>query len=261
VDGETRTRLNHRQGVATRIGGTRSPLTDTTSGSMVSAMATKKKATRATAKQPAAEKAAAKTTKTVVKKAKVSKQPAAKKAPAKQTAISERDLRWNEYFWTKMVSLPSWRDFRCQGRARSSSSKVELVFAPEGRDDAPLQESEVALVRWALRNESKMQRELVKTLLGGWAKARERYVADGGEPKLMPPVRKVDDLKRLIELRGVNVHQLDKDGIPYVGFILGCTWDAEHGLGVLMHGTRVVEIGGADTAILLWIAKRDAKKN
>jgi hypothetical protein len=25
-----------------------------------------------------------------------------------------------------------------------------------------------------------------------------------------------------------------------------------------MHGTRIVKIGGADTAILLWRAKRDA---
>jgi len=40
---------------------------------------------------------------------------------------------------------------------------------------------------------------------------------------------------------------VEKDGIPYVGFEFGCTWDEEHGLGVLMHGTRTVEIG--DTAM------------
>jgi hypothetical protein len=32
-------------------------------------------------------------------------------------------------------------------------------------------------------------------------------------------------------------------------------------LGVLMHGTRVVKIGGADTAFLLWIAEEDAAKS
>ena len=30
------------------------------------------------------------------------------------------------------------------------------------------------------------------------------------------------------------------------------------GLGVLMHGSRVVEVGDADTAFTLWIAKQDA---
>jgi hypothetical protein len=58
----------------------------------------------------------------------------------------------------------------------------------------------------------------------------------------------------------VNVHQVQKDGIPYVGFEFACTWDEEHGLGVLMHGTRTVEIGGADTAFLLWLAEVDAEK-
>jgi hypothetical protein len=50
---------------------------------------------------------------------------------------------------------------------------------------------------------------------------------------------------------------VQKDGIPYAGFEFGCTWDDEHGLGVLMHGTRAVDIGGADTAFLLWIAEQD----
>jgi hypothetical protein len=48
---------------------------------------------------------------------------------------------------------------------------------------------------------------------------------------------------------------------PYVGFEFGCTWDDEHGLGVLMHGERVVDVGGAETAFLLWIAERDAESS
>jgi Domain of unknown function (DUF6985) len=49
-----------------------------------------------------------------------------------------------------------------------------------------------------------------------------------------------------------------KDGVSYVGVELFSRWDREHGAGVLVHGSRVVEVGGADTAILLWIAERDA---
>ena len=53
-------------------------------------------------------------------------------------------------------------------------------------------------------------------------------------------------------------HPLEIDGAPNVDFESGCTWGSEHGLGILMLGTRIVEIGGSDTAILLWIAERDA---
>lgn len=60
-------------------------------------------------------------------------------------------------------------------------------------------------------------------------------------------------------LHTVHIHQVSRDGVPYVGFELGREWDAVHGLGVLMNGTRTVEVGGADTAILLWLARQDAE--
>jgi hypothetical protein len=63
----------------------------------------------------------------------------------------------------------------------------------------------------------------------------------------------------LIGLDSVSVHPLLKEGLPYIGYEFGCTWDDEHGLGVLMHGRRVVEVGDAGTAITLWIAERDAR--
>lgn len=39
--------------------------------------------------------------------------------------------------------------------------------------------------------------------------------------------------------------------------MLGASWDAEHGLGVMLHRDRVVKVGGADTALLEWIAAND----
>ena len=84
----------------------------------------------------------------------------------------------------------------------------------------------------------------------------------------MHPVADAGDFRRLTGLHAVHVHQVAlralndelADGVPYVGFEFGCTWDDEHGLGILMHGQRAVEIGGADTAFLLWIAEQDAER-
>nr|WP_143393926.1 hypothetical protein [Fimbriiglobus ruber] len=74
----------------------------------------------------------------------------------------------------------------------------------------------------------------------------------------MPPVGGGIDFRPLLGLHTIYVHQVQKSGLPYVGFEFGCSWDIEHGLGVLMNGTRVVQISGADTAFLLWIAEEDA---
>lgn len=99
------------------------------------------------------------------------------------------------------------------------------------------------------------------SLLKEYPSLQERYGYLGKEKAdMMSDIKSADDLRALIGLSSVNVHQVRKDGIPYVGFEFGCTWDDEHGLGVLMHGTRTVEIGGAHTAIMLWIAKQDAQQ-
>jgi hypothetical protein len=99
------------------------------------------------------------------------------------------------------------------------------------------------------------------SLLKAYPALQEDYgYTEEEKSRYMPNVKSQDDFRNLIGLHSVNVHPLQKDGMPYIGFEFGCTWDPEHGLGVLMNGNRVVEIGGADTAILLWIAENDAEK-
>ncbi len=41
---------------------------------------------------------------------------------------------------------------------------------------------------------------------------------------------------------------------------MGCTWDEEHGVGVLTHKGRVVKLGQADTAFDSHAAKKDGGK-
>jgi hypothetical protein len=51
-----------------------------------------------------------------------------------------------------------------------------------------------------------------------------------------------------VALARIHVHNKWRDGLSYVGLIFETGWDDGHGLGVLVHGTRVVAVGGADTA-------------
>jgi len=55
------------------------------------------------------------------------------------------------------------------------------------------------------------------------------------------------------------LHLIDeeKDGMAYLGLELGCTWDGEHALGLMLHGNRILKIGGADISFDFWIARGD----
>lgn len=74
----------------------------------------------------------------------------------------------------------------------------------------------------------------------------------------MPDIEQPSQLKSLMGLSEVRIFKTSKAGTAYVGFGFGCTWDDEHALGAMTHMGRVVEISGADTAILEWIAGKDA---
>ncbi len=69
------------------------------------------------------------------------------------------------------------------------------------------------------------------------------------------------DLQGLLRINGLSVHQIEHSGVPYVGLDFECAWDPELGVGALLHGTRTVEIGGVETACLLWITTGDANAN
>lgn len=79
---------------------------------------------------------------------------------------------------------------------------------------------------------------------------RPRYHSFLGDDfeTLMPAFATKEDLASLIDLRHVHIHPWSKGGIGYVGLQFGCTWDQEHGLGLMLHLDRVVEIGGADVS-------------
>jgi hypothetical protein len=123
--------------------------------------------------------------------------------------------------------------------AKSSKASVEIEQA---RDEEDALEPEVRVgIEWLIANEEDAAKAVVAAIAGK-------------HPEI------ASDVQAQIDLRSVHFHRAVNGDAPYVGFSFGCRWDEEHGLGVMMHGTRVVEVGGADTAMLEWIAQRDAEK-
>jgi hypothetical protein len=147
-----------------------------------------------------------------------------------------------------------------EGAASDSTTRaVPLCYAPEGRGDHLLEDSEIASVTWTIDN--------LPILWGGLRPAVFSYYQsicadpDGLDAEDLPVVGSAEELLPFLGIRSINVHQISRDGRPYVGLEFACPWDEEHGLGILMHGARVVRIGGADTAFLLWMAKQDSERD
>lgn len=160
---------------------------------------------------------------------------------------------FDEFWWQADLQLSAWSGFT-QGKT------TKLRFAPEGRDKGPMSADEVALATWVPNNYEMQKPILLHAVLEAYPEFRRQFFEDYDikeNEEDLPTVASADGLSKVIALEEINVHQISKDGVPYVGYQFSCLWDEEHGLGVLMHDKRVIEIGGADTAFLLWIAERD----
>lgn len=166
----------------------------------------------------------------------------------------------NGHVWVARIPAPWWRGFSVPGRpAPVGDPEVRLVYAPEGRDTSPLTEIERSDAAWAADRLPELSRAALTGLLALYPRFAAEYGFTAEEAaEFLPPVTQIDGFKPLLMLSSVYVHPCRRDGLPYVGLDMACHWDPEHGVGAMMHGPRVVEMGGADTALYLWIARRDA---
>ena len=60
-----------------------------------------------------------------------------------------------------------------------------------------------------------------------------------------------------IDARSFEFANIAKDGIAYVGLEFGCEWDSEHGMGVMLHRDRILELSQADSSFNGHLARKD----
>ena len=173
-------------------------------------------------------------------------------------------FNWDDYFWTDLVQLPAWAGLQLPDEAAPGDGAVEVRLMAADDKSTPPSPEQAAAYEY-LVGQAPAVREALLAAVFEWYQEeylswREENDYDEAEaarnlPELSEPV----GLAGLISLSNIKVFRTAKDGLSYTGYEFACSWEEEHGLGAMMHGSRVVEIGGADTAVLEWIAARDAE--
>lgn len=159
--------------------------------------------------------------------------PAKRKAlgVAAKKAVRKNPKRLIESDDEISVTLACWAGFRAGGRAEPSRGDLLLVADAIG-------EPQQAAYRHLLDRADEVQRILLAAIS-----------AKSGQ----------DALEDQIALQSIHIHDVSGGELAYVGYGFSSSLDREHGVGVMALGERVVEVGGADTAILAWIAERDSR--
>jgi hypothetical protein len=174
-------------------------------------------------------------------------------------------LRFDGAYFTGSVVLPAWTGYAIGSRRRRNPPRVLIeseVPAEElaGEADPALSDEQLNTLAYLVEHDARIRDAAVASIRGIYAKLRRKYLPYLDDPALMPANgRDSGTLRSLIELRTITLHRVALNGYAYLGLGLGCTWDSEHGVGVMTHRARVVDVGGGDSAILDWIAERDLR--
>jgi hypothetical protein len=135
---------------------------------------------------------------------------------------------------------------------RSPRGTFELMLIGCG-PDGPSRRQEKAFADF-LKNQGRICNRVVDAIFdfyrcnwGYWRPAAPPGQDDVHEYEAgVPELRSRDGLKKLIALSMLSVVDFPDNTAGVIGFCFDCTWDPEHGLGVLVRKGKVVEVGEND---------------
>lgn len=163
------------------------------------------------------------------------------------------NISLGEFGYEGTISLEAWDDFL---------TKKNGVYGLDiGGDmvmeDPQIEDEHVAAFHYIVENQNTIRDTVLEVLFRNYKDLQEYYGYEGEElERFMPDINEINELKNLIGLLNVHIMNVYKDGMAYFGLEFDCTWDEEHGFGVMIYKNNVVELGGADMSILTWVAER-----
>lgn len=183
---------------------------------------------------------------------------------SKSAATDLPKLRWKDGEWNADISLPAWRGFLSRlgpynspSSSRPSTGKARLVvFTPDESRVDPTTEQQRAWL-YAVENQEAIRDVILMAAMKEYARFQkdnqgwldDPHMADLRD-KLPDRFKEPEELRRHIGLVSVYIHSAEKSGVAYVGYGFGCTWDEEHGLGVMMHKRRVLDVSDEEVAFM-----------
>jgi hypothetical protein len=169
------------------------------------------------------------------------------------------ELVRDEFFFAGEDVLPVWAGFQSRrgpycaiDRHEPSDGSVRVSVKPAGAEPTGAQR---AAYEFLLAEQRAIRDAVLARILAEYPEIKRQYELDTDEA--LPEVNDAAEFRSLLGLANVHVLTVERDGRAYLGLEFGCEWEEEHGLGVLTHGARVVDVGHAEVAFNDWIPRHE----
>ncbi|MGH7295978.1 MAG: DUF6985 domain-containing protein [Polyangiaceae bacterium] len=130
--------------------------------------------------------------------------------------------------------------------------RVSVVLVAHSGKNTPTGAQEAAYRYWKAHKAAVFDRVLAAVFV----QYQAVRAANPDPPWPMPKVSGPEQLLRRLHLNAIYVHEVEKASVAYLGLGFRCSWEQEHGCGVLVHRDQIIEVGGTAVAFTEWIAER-----
>lgn len=161
------------------------------------------------------------------------------------------NIKQKDDFWEAEIQLESWNEFY------DETLKLTLNVGGETGVDKVAEVHERAY-HYLMANQKQLLEVIFNEVYKHYATWQDEYGYDEEEKVLyMPDLHSSHELKKLMFPETIFIMDVELGQMPYIGVSFNCEWDEEHGMGIMLHKDRVVDVGGQDTAFTNWIAEGD----
>ena len=159
------------------------------------------------------------------------------------------DFRYNKIKWgSKQNYVVIEFPFVHEEKIKINEDGTRYSYVSPNQNISIPTDTQKKALEYLLLNEKKLGDILVDKIFQGYNRLRIEY----GEPEdssFMPRLNKSGELVKYIELTRIHILPNNKDNHSFIGFYFGgCSWDEEHGLGILTWKDKVVKVGQIEDA-------------
>lgn len=141
--------------------------------------------------------------------------------------------------WKRPIDLPFLGAVR----------RVRLGICIDEEDG--IEPQQVQAYRAFMKRTDEYMRKAENAILKYYRSVCDDYRADMGieaaDDEKVPLIKSVDELTKLVTLQGVHFNYGHDE--PTWGLLCDCTWEEEHGLGVLFEKGKITEVGFQDVVL------------
>lgn len=128
---------------------------------------------------------------------------------------------------------------------------MEFHLMWDGREEIPPQPYEIEQAEWIIKHERELHDAFVNYMFKEYPAIRHDVqettdISQEEMDRVLPLIDSITELKALILPCHFTICAIEGESVPMIGIGGDCTWEMEHGFGVIMKGLEPLKYGHED---------------